>query len=80
MRRDQLDHEPICQRPGCRRLAVTADHVVNLAQGGARYDPQNLQSLCEAHHRQKKTQAEARAGRQRRAGASQRPGQGGPLS
>lgn len=65
MRRQQLDREPICQWPGCGRLAVTADHVVNVAAGGAKYDPDNLQSLCEPHHRAK-TQAEARAGQARK--------------
>src|SRR5512143_2301916 len=29
------------------------DHIVPLAQGGAPYDPSNLQSLCAKHHAQK---------------------------
>lgn len=61
--RDQtLAQHPICQWPGCRDLAVTADHIVNLASGGAKYDPTNYQSLCDGHHRQK-TAAESRRGR-----------------
>ncbi|WP_272818799.1 hypothetical protein [Prescottella equi] len=35
---------------------------MNLAAGGERYDPANLQSLCKPHH-DDKTRAEARAGR-----------------
>jgi 5-methylcytosine-specific restriction endonuclease McrA len=30
----------------CSRLADTVDHVVALAEGGARYDPANLVAAC----------------------------------
>ena len=58
IRARQLAQHPVCQWPGCHRLAVHADHIVNLAAGGRKYDPTNVQSLCEPHH-QEKTQAEA---------------------
>ena len=62
IRAQQLAEHPICQWPGCTELAVTADHIRNLAAGGAKYDRTNYQSLCDEHHR-RKTAAEARAGR-----------------
>lgn len=71
MRANQLEAHPFCQWPGCRRLAVTADHIVNIAAGGAKYDPANYQSLCKPHH-DAKTQTEANA--RRRGG----PGDPGP--
>lgn len=52
----QLREHPYCQWPGCHRLAVVPDHIVPLAEGGARYDPANLQSLCKPHHDQKTAQ------------------------
>lgn len=65
IREQQLTAHPICQWPGCRRLATNADHIVNLAAGGERYDPANYQSLCKPHH-DAKTAHEAAQGRQRR--------------
>ncbi|MCU7531893.1 HNH endonuclease [Prescottella equi] len=62
LRANHLAEHPFCQWPGCRRLAVDVDHRVNLAAGGERYDPANLQSLCKPHH-DDKTSAEAQAGR-----------------
>lgn len=51
------DH-PYCEWPaGCNRLADVVDHVKPLAEGGARYDPDNLMALCQdPHHKQKTTQ------------------------
>ena len=51
----QLHDHPRCQHPGCRHLAIVPDHIVPLAEGGDRYDPNNLQSLCKTHHDQKTT-------------------------
>ncbi|ROZ89048.1 HNH endonuclease [Gordonia sp. OPL2] len=62
MRAQQLRDHPICQWPGCTRLATQGDHIRNLAAGGSKYDPANYQSLCEPHHTEK-TQREARDGR-----------------
>lgn len=53
LRDEQLAEFPICQRPGCRRLAVTADHILRVAAGGAKYDRRNMQSLCQEHHDEK---------------------------
>lgn len=54
-RQAQLRRRPLCQHPGCRRPAQHVDHIVPLAEGGARYDYANLQSLCEPHHDEKTT-------------------------
>ena len=34
--------------PGCTTVATDADHIVALADGGARYDPANLRACCRA--------------------------------
>ena len=65
MQRAQLDAVPHCQAPGCTRLATVADHIVPIAHGGARYDWDNLQSLCNPCH-DTKTQRDAARGRARR--------------
>lgn len=59
VRADKLAADPVCQRPGCHRLAVEVDHIIRVSRGGDRYDPANLQSLCLEHH-QDKTLVEAR--------------------
>lgn len=41
---------------------IQADHIVNVARGGAEYDPANGQALCK-HCHDRKTHAEARASR-----------------
>lgn len=53
---NQLREHPYCQWPGCHRLATVPDHITPLAEGGDRYDPANLQSLCDPHHDHKTTQ------------------------
>lgn len=50
----------MCEWRGCRRLAVEVDHITPVSQGGDRYDWNNLQSLCHAHH-ERKTLLEAQA-------------------
>lgn len=55
---------PLCERPGCPRLADDVDHVTPLAEGGAKYDPRNFMSLCEDHHKAK-TNADALRGKHR---------------
>ena len=64
VRANQLRDHPICQHPGCRRLAIEVDHITPLAEGGARYDPRNLQSLCSPHHTEK-TNRDAQRGKTR---------------
>ncbi|QDH47679.1 HNH endonuclease [Gordonia phage Madeline] len=64
IRDNHLRDHPICQWPGCSRLAKHADHIINIAAGGPKYARTNVQSLCDPHH-DEKTQAEARHGRHR---------------
>lgn len=56
VRKAQLANHPICQHPHCPRLATDVDHVVPLAEQGARFDYANLMSLCHPHHVEKTTQ------------------------
>lgn len=60
----QLRAHPICQWPGCRLVAAEVDHIVPLAEGGARFSFGNAQSLCRDHHIEK-TVADAQRGRHR---------------
>ena len=47
-----LAREPACR--ACRSAyRVQVDHITELADGGAMYDEENLQTLCETHHIQK---------------------------
>lgn len=52
-----------CQWPGCDRSLrdgrLFADHICELSDGGAPYDPANGQALCGAHHSLKTAQARA---------------------
>jgi 5-methylcytosine-specific restriction endonuclease McrA len=61
-----------CRYPGCgQTLGLEVDHIIALGLGGRDADD-NLQTLCEAHHRQK-TQADARRiAKAKRAGAKHR--------
>jgi 5-methylcytosine-specific restriction enzyme A len=64
----------VCQGPRCGRSGVRlfADHVVELRDGGAPFDPQNGQALCGACHSRKT--AAARAARQGEGGDKSRQG------
>ncbi|WP_136032472.1 HNH endonuclease signature motif containing protein [Microbacterium sp. PF5] len=53
--------------PRCTHRATDADHRVPVAEGGARYDPDNGQAACTPCHKAK-TQQEAARGRARRRG------------
>jgi 5-methylcytosine-specific restriction protein A len=64
MRKAKLRADPICQMYGCARVATDVDHVIPLAEGGERYDWDNLASLCKQHHDEKTTR-DARRGKQR---------------
>lgn len=48
----------------CSGMAVEADHVVPIAEGGSELDPTNGQAACRPCHAMK-TQAEARLGQRR---------------
>jgi 5-methylcytosine-specific restriction protein A len=41
-----------CQHPGCGRRGVRlfADHIHEVRDGGAPFDPMNGQALCSRHH------------------------------
>lgn len=62
----QLRDHPYCQwtEQPCPRLATDVDHITPLAEGGDRYNPDNLQSLCKPHHDQK-TARDAQRGKVR---------------
>lgn len=49
----------ICQQAGRVALATQRDHKVPLAEGGTD-DPDNVQGLCDACHREKTQQEAAR--------------------
>jgi 5-methylcytosine-specific restriction endonuclease McrA len=57
---------PHCQHPNCPRLADHTDHIVPLAEGGDRYNPTNMQSLCTHHHAEKTTRDALRGKRRPR--------------
>lgn len=52
----------MCQWPGCRRKErrMFADHIVEVKDGGARYDPANGQCLCGSHHTKKTNEERAK--------------------
>lgn len=53
LRGAQLKREPLCRRcrdAGYTKPATEVDHIIPLRQGGARLDPENLQSLCRRCH------------------------------
>jgi len=65
-RRRQLTAVPYCEE--CRRegrltKATMVDHMVPIAQGGERYAPSNLQSLCYSCHSKKSILEGSRFGR-----------------
>jgi hypothetical protein len=56
-RRRQLHDHPLCEHTDsdgteCGLIATVVHHRVDLADGGAPRDPQNLTSLCKSHHDQ----------------------------
>lgn len=66
--RHQLRTEQLRREPNCRTCGATAtecDHIRPISDGGAIYDPANLQSLCTACH-DSKTRAENAARNKRR--------------
>ena len=58
--------------PHCIGVAVHADHILAVAEGGAEHDVRNGQGACQPCH-EEKTQQEAARGRQRYYGAAKRP-------
>ena len=66
-----LRRSPICVAKNCTAPATQVDHIKPIEDGGAKFDPENCQSLCHSCH-SIKTRGEQTAGRS--AGA---PGEGG---
>lgn len=52
VRARELARDPVCE--GCEEQAsMHVDHITPLDQGGAPYDPENLQALCIPCHNEK---------------------------
>jgi 5-methylcytosine-specific restriction protein A len=49
-RRRYLFRHPICETPGCRRIATQVHHRIDLADGGDPWDPAGLEALCASCH------------------------------
>lgn len=41
----------VCQVAGCAAKATDVHHLTPIADGGAVFDPANLQAICAEHHR-----------------------------
>lgn len=54
IRARQLHREPQCRVCGATEN-LEADHVIAIADGGAVWDPDNWQTLCERHHAAKRS-------------------------
>jgi len=53
VREQQLIREPLCREcleAGVVKAAEMVDHIQPIKQGGDKYAPSNLQSLCNKHH------------------------------
>ena len=46
-------------------VAVDVDHIIPMARGGERLDPNNLQPLCKRHHSQKTAREDGGMGHRR---------------
>ena len=65
-REAQLRRHPTCEeclKAGQVVPAKVVDHITPIKQGGDRYDPDNLQSLCVSHHNQKSVEEGSRFGK-----------------
>lgn len=62
-RKQQLNQHPFCAeclKAGKRTRATMVDHIVPIKQGGERFAPSNLQSLCWSCHSRKSVQEGSR--------------------
>ncbi len=50
LRRHKLDLAPICEEPGCERLATDVHHRQPVNTGGDPWAVANLEALCHEHH------------------------------
>ncbi|OJI04518.1 hypothetical protein AOC28_08200 [Polynucleobacter sp. MWH-Adler-W8] len=56
IRKDILHHEPFCRecaKSGIKTVAVEIDHIKPIAEGGEKWDRQNMQPLCKPCHARK---------------------------
>lgn len=58
--------------PRCTGVAVHADHITSVTEGGAEHDVRNGQGACQACH-DEKTAAETARGRNRHYGKAKHP-------
>lgn len=68
LREWKINRNPLCEHCERRGLVVPAtevDHIHEIQDGGAKLDPDNLQSLCSSCHR-KKTAEEERKRREKK--------------
>lgn len=68
-KKKQLERQPFCEeclKKGERVKATMVDHIVPIKQGGDKYNPSNLQSLCWACHSRKSAEEGSRWGRKPR--------------
>jgi 5-methylcytosine-specific restriction endonuclease McrA len=58
--RSTIRHKQLRREPQCRVCGTTknleADHIIPIADGGAWYAEENLQTLCDVHHAAKTAQ------------------------
>jgi 5-methylcytosine-specific restriction protein A len=65
-RKQQLEQHPLCEeclKRGIHTKATMVDHIVPIKQGGDKYDPCNLQSLCWNCHSRKSVEEGSRFGK-----------------
>lgn len=65
-RKHQLSKQPLCAeclKAGKPIKATTVDHIVPIKQGGEKYEPSNLQSLCWSCHSRKSAKEGSRWGK-----------------
>ncbi|WP_165757914.1 HNH endonuclease signature motif containing protein [Mycolicibacter engbaekii] len=56
-----------CEVVGCELPAHAVDHITPVSLGGAELGPDNLQAVCEPHHREKTAREAAAAAAVKRA-------------
>ena len=65
-RKKQLEQHPFCEeclKEGKRKKATMVDHIIPIKQGGDKFAPSNLQSLCWSCHSRKSVEEGSRFGR-----------------
>ena len=52
----------LCLKDGKTEPATCVDHIIPISRGGPAWDENNLQSLCDRHHKQKTIREQREAG------------------